>query len=306
MRSSDESSGRKLVVCGAIVANLVIAVAKYTVAYFSGSSAILAEAIHSTVDTGNEGLMLLGIKRSRKPADLLHPFGYGKELYFWSLMVAVGLFGLGGGMSIYEGIGHLRHPTTITDPFWSYAVLGVAFIAEGASWIIAMREFLDRRQRGKGLWRSFKASKDPSVFTVLGEDTAAILGIVTAFMGVFLSYRLRNPFYDGAASIVIGLIQAAVALLLAYETRGLLVGESADPEVVRRIRDLARADPAVADILAPLTMHFGPEEVLLNIDIQFRPEFSAAEVERAVDRLEDKIRSACPRVTRIYIKAKRL
>lgn len=185
-------------------------------------------------------------------------------------------------------------------------MLGVAFIAEGASWIIAMREFLDRRQRGKGLWRSFKASKDPSVFTVLGEDTAAILGIVTAFMGVFLSYRLRNPFYDGAASIVIGLIQAAVALLLAYETRGLLVGESADPEVVRRIRDLARADPAVADILAPLTMHFGPEEVLLNIDIQFRPEFSAAEVERAVDRLEDKIRSACPRVTRIYIKAKRL
>jgi cation diffusion facilitator family transporter len=306
MRTSDESSGRHRVVYAAIAANLVIAVAKYMAAFFSGSSSMLAEAIHSTVDTANEGLLLLGLKRSQKPADALHPFGYGKELYFWSLVVAIALFGLGGGMSIYEGLSHLQHPNDITNPVWNYAVLGVAFVSEGISWTIALREFRHKKKPGKGFWRGFKTSKDPSVFTVLGEDTAALLGLVAAFLGVFFSHRLHDPVYDGAASIVIGLILAGIAFLLAYESRGLLVGESADPEVIRNIRELACGDPAVKDIGRPLTMHFGPEEVLLNMDIRFRRHLTAAEVESAVDRLERKIRSAYPQIRRIYIEAESL
>ena len=303
---SSESSGRQLVVYGALAANFAIAASKFIAAFFSGSSAMLAEGIHSTVDTGNEFLLLLGLRKSRRPADDMHPFGYGKELYFWSLIVAIALFGLGGGMSIYEGITHLQHPSEITDPFWNYVVLGVAFVAEAISWTIALREFKAKKGKGQSFWKAFRTSKDPAVFTILGEDSAALLGIVAAFLGVFLSHRLHNPYFDGAASIGIGLILAAVALLLAYESKGLLVGESTDPDIVRHIHDLACADPAVDAVQTPLTMHFGPEHVLLNMDIQFRPELSAHEVENAIDRLEKTIRTAHPRIKRIYIEAEAL
>lgn len=304
MRTSD-TSGRSLVVYGAIAANFAIAVAKFVAAFFSGSSAMLSEAIHSTVDTGNECLLLLGLKRSRKPPDPLHPFGYGKELYFWSLVVAIALFGLGGGLSLYEGIDHLRHPAPLGDPTWSYGVLGIAFVAEGASWIIALREFQANKARRMGYWKGFKASKDPSVFTVLGEDSAALLGIVAAFLGVFLGHRLDNPYLDGCASIAIGLILAGVALLLAYESRGLLVGESARPEVVSTINDIARNDPAIAKVGTVLTLHFGPEDILLNMDVQFHPGLPVEEAARAIDRLEADIQAACPDVKRIYVKAER-
>ena len=302
---SSESSGRKLVVYGALAANFAIAASKFIAAFFSGSSAMLAEGIHSTVDTGNEFLLLLGLRESRRPADEMHPFGYGKELYFWSLIVAIALFGLGGGMSIYEGITHLQQPSDTTDPFWNYVVLGVAFVAEATSWTIALREF-KAKGKGQSFWKAFRTSKDPSVFTILGEDSAALLGLVVAFLGVFLSYRLNNPYFDGAASIGIGLILAAVALLLAYETKGLLVGESTDPDIVRHIHDLARTDPAVDAVRTPLTMHLGPEQVLLNMDIQFRPELSAHDVENAIDRLEKTIRAAHPQIKRIYIEAEAL
>jgi cation diffusion facilitator family transporter len=300
------SSERPITVYGAIAANAVIAVSKFAAGMISGSSAMLSEGIHSVVDTGNELLLLLGIHRSKKPADELHPFGYGKELYFWSLIVAILLFGLGGGMSIYEGISHLQHPAVIRDPTWNYVVLGVAFLAEGTSWAIALKKFLEKKKKGHGFWQALRASKNPAVFVVLAEDSAALVGIVVAFLGVLLGHRLHNPYLDGTASIIIGLILTAVAGFLAYESRDLLVGESADAEVVQSIRKLAEADPAVVGVARPLTMHFGPDQVLLNLDIEFRPNLSASEVTEAVDRLETTIRKEQPSIKRIFIEAESL
>lgn len=251
-------------------------------------------------------LLLLGIHRSRKPADELHPFGHGKELYFWSLIVAILLFGLGGGMSIYEGISHIRHPALIVDPTWNYVVLGIAFIAEGTSWAIALNKLLKRKKAGQGIWDALRASKNPAVFVVLAEDSAALAGILVAFLGVLLGHTLRNPYLDGAASIIIGMILATVAGFLAYESRDLLVGESADADVLQSIRSLAEADPAVVGVSRPLTMHFGPEQVLLNLDIEFRPDLSASEITAAVDRLEAGIRKERPSIKRIFIEAESL
>jgi len=300
------ASERPITVYGAIVANVVIAVAKFVAGAVSGSSAMLSEAIHSVVDTGNELLLLLGIHRSKKPADELHPFGYGKELYFWSLIVAILLFGLGGGMSIYEGISHLRHPVVIRNPTWNYVVLAIVLVAEGTSWTIAMKKFLERKKQGQGLWRALRASKNPAIFVVLAEDSAALAGIAVAFLGVLLGHRLQNPYLDGLASMVIGSLLTTVAGFLVYESRDLLVGESADEEVVQSIYKVAEADPAVVGVSRPLTMHFGPEQVLLNLDIEFRPNLSASEVTAAVDRLEKRIRAKRPNVKRIFIEAQSL
>jgi cation diffusion facilitator family transporter len=306
MPASSESSERPITVYGAIAANAVIGVSKFGAGIISGSSAMLSEGIHSVVDTGNELLLLLGIHRSRKPADELHPFGHGKELYFWSLIVAILLFGLGGGMSIYEGISHLRHPSVIKDPTWNYVVLGIAFVAEGTSWAIAMNRLLARRKAGQGIWAVLRASKNPAVFVVVAEDSAALAGIFVAFWGVLLGHSLQSPYFDGAASIIIGLILATVAAFLTYESRDLLVGESADADVLQSIRRLAEADPAVVGVSRPLTMHLGPEQVLLNLDVEFRPDLSASEITSAVDRLEAGIRKDCPSVKRIFIEAEAL
>lgn len=302
---ASDASENPVVVYAAIAANLIIAAAKFVAAYFSGSSAMLSEGIHSLVDTGNESLLLLGIQRSRKPADDLHPFGHGMELYFWSLIVAIALFGIGGGMSFYEGVTHLQHGVAVADPRWSYAVLAIAFVAEGTSWTIALRRLLKERQ-GRSLWHTIRYSKDPSVYTVLAEDSAALLGVVVAFLGVFIGHRFKVPYADGGASIVIGMILAAVALFLAYESRSLLMGESADTRVVQRIRKLAQADPAVLHVLRPLTMYFGPREVLLNLEVEFQPDLSAHEVAAAVDRLESQIRHEEPAIKRIFIEAESL
>jgi cation diffusion facilitator family transporter len=296
-------SERPITVYGAVVSNLVIAVAKFAAALFTGSSAMLAEAIHSLVDTGNELLLLLGIERSKRPADPLHPFGHGKELYFWSLIVAILLFGIGAGMSIYEGISHLEHPVEIRDPTWNYVVLGIALVAEGTSWAIALKKLLEGRRAGQSLWRTLRTSKDPSVYTVLAEDSAALAGILVAFLGVLLGHRLRNPYLDGSASIVIGVILATVAVYLALESRDLLIGESAGDDVVEDIRALAQADPAVVQAFRPLTMHFGPNRVLLNLDIGFMPELTADEIAAAVDRLESRIRAEHPQIRRMFIEA---
>jgi len=301
-----EQSERPITVYVAVGSNLAIAAAKFAAALITGSSAMLAEAIHSVVDTGNELLLLLGIRRSARPADTLHPFGHGKELYFWSLIVAILLFGLGGGMSIYEGISHLQHPVEIRDPTWNYVVLGVAFVAEGASWVIAVRKLLEGRREGQSAWRTMRTSKDPTVYTVVAEDSAALAGVLVAFLGVLLGHRLHDPYLDGTASIVIGLILATVAGYLAVESRDLLVGESAGTDVVEDIRALAEADPAVVQASRPLTMHFGPDRVLLNLDIEFRPELTADEVAAAVDRLEARIRKEHPSIRRIFIEAEAL
>jgi cation diffusion facilitator family transporter len=295
-----ESSKHPITVYGAIAANLVIAAAKFSAALFTGSSAMFAEGIHSVVDTGNELLLLLGIHKSTRPSDELHPFGHGKELYFWSLIVAIVLFGIGGGMSVYQGINDMFHPTEIRDPFWNYAVLGIAFLAEGASWAIAFRAFLDQKRRGN-LWQAFRASKDPSVYTVLSEDTAALAGVLVAFMGVFFGHRMQNPYPDAIASVIIGLILGTVAAILAYESKDLLVGESADPDVVRRIREIAESDPGVKRVQRLLTMHFGPDQVLLNMDLEFTAGKPASDLPEVIERVEENIRREFPEIQRIFI-----
>lgn len=282
-----------------MAANLGIAVVKFIAAMISGSSAMLSESIHSAVDTGNEALLLVGIRQSRRPPDPDHPYGYGKELYFWSLIVAVLLFGIGGGMSAYEGILHLRHHE-MGDPSWNYVVLGVSGILEGASWVIAFRELRGRPHR-RGYWRAFFESKDPSVFTVLAEDTAAILGLLFAFIGVFASHHLGIWYADGTASILIGLTLAGVAIVLIREGRDLLVGESARAETVLDIRRLAESEPEVAAVAGPLTMHLGPNEILVNLKLRFRTGTSDEAAARAMDRIEQHIREAHPRVKHVFI-----
>jgi cation diffusion facilitator family transporter len=294
---------RPIAVYGAMAANLLIAVTKFAAAAFSGSSAMLSEGIHSLVDTGNQLLLLLGLKKSRKPADEHHPFGHGKELYFWSLIVAIALFGIGGGMSAYEGITHLLSPHPLTDPKWSYVVLAAAFLFDGISWTIALRELLPAIRRD-GLRRTLVGTKDPSVLTVLCEDTADLIGIVVAFAGIFLGHRLGNQHADGIASIAIGAVLAAVSVFLVYQSKGLLLGESADPKVLASIRAAARELPGVERVEAPLTMHFGPDEVLLNLELAFRRDVPASEMTEQIDRLEKTIRDRHPEICRIFIKAR--
>lgn len=295
---------RKAVVA-AIVGNMAIAVVKFVAGSMTGSSAMLSEGIHSLVDTGNGGLLMLGIRRSSRPPSATHPFGYGKELYFWSLIVAISIFGIGGGMSIYEGVLHIQHPSEITDPTINYVVLALAVVFEAGSFSVAYRSF----RAVKGDRRALSAihhGKDPSLFTVLFEDTAALAGLVVAFVGVYLSHELGNPYIDGAASVVIGGILAVVALWLAWESKGLLVGESADPHLVESVRACATADPVVTGVGAVLTMHLGPEEVLLNLEVEFAPGTRAEEVHAAIHRIEDCITAAHPEVNRIFIEVESL
>lgn len=300
---SSESS--KKTIFAAIGANLAIAITKFIAAAITGSSAMLSEGIHSTVDTTNELLLLLGIHLSKKPPDENHPFGHGQELYFWSLIVAILVFSVGGGMSFYEGISHLLHPSPLEDPMWNYIVLGFAIVFEGYSWSIAWKEFLP--QKGKqSVWQAIRASKDPTIFTVLFEDSAAILGLIVAFLGVFFGHLFSNPYLDGIASIVIGVILAVVAVLLAYESRGLLLGESANSSTVASIREIAASDQAVEGVRRVLTMHLGPQEILLNLEIQFNKNLSAEEVAAAVQRLEKIICQKHPDIKNVFIEAQSL
>lgn len=297
------SDSSKKTIFAAIAANLAIAITKFIAAGISGSSAMLSEGIHSLVDTGNELLLLLGIRLSKKPADASHPFGYGQELYFWTLIVAILIFALGGGMSFYESITHLIEPSPLEDPLWSYIVLGCAFVFEGLSWRVAYRELLSS-QGDQNIWQAAKNSKDPTIFTVLFEDSAALLGLIVAFLGVFLGHLLKNPYFDGAASVIIGIILTIVAVLLAYECKGLLVGESADIQTVNSIRELATKDPAVKEVMRVLTLHFGPDEVLLNIEIIFQRELSVEEVTDAINRLEANIRGQHSEIKNLFVEAK--
>lgn len=297
------SSDRPIAVYGALAGNFAIAVSKFVAAAFTGSSAMISEGIHSLVDSGNQGLLLIGIRMSKRAPDKTHPFGYGKELYFWGLVVALVLFGAGGGISFYEGITHLQHPSEIRDPIWNYVVLGLGLVFEGIALALAYRELLAEKDPEAGILRAVIDSKDPAIFVVLFEDFAAILGLLVALAGVFLSTRLQNPVYDALSSMVIGLILAVVALFLAYETRKLLIGESAERDKVRSIRQLAVSDPDIDEVRGPLTMHFGPDELLVNLDVQFRAGLSSDEVTAAIDRIEDAIQARHPDVRRIFIEA---
>ncbi|MEL6441097.1 MAG: cation diffusion facilitator family transporter [Cyanobacteria bacterium J06621_8] len=297
------SGSAKKTIYAAMVANFAIAIIKFIAASVTGSSAMLSEGIHSVVDTGNELLLLLGIRQSKKPADDSHPFGYGQELYFWTLIVALFIFAIGGGMSIYEGIEHLKHPEPIADPRWNYIVLGLAVIFEGYSWNIALQEFLASKNEAS-FWTAIRASKDPTIFTILFEDTAALIGLFIAFLGVLGGHLWGNIYLDGAASIAIGIILCSVALLLAAESKGLLIGEGADAETVASIRQITNNDPAVEKVIKVLTLHFGPQEVLLNLEIKFIDDLETADLANAVERLERNINSHHREVKNIFIEAK--
>jgi cation diffusion facilitator family transporter len=299
------ASESKTAIFAAIAGNLAIAVTKFIAATFTGSSAMLSEGIHSVVDTGNGALLLLGVRNSKRPADSKHPFGHGAEIYFWSLVVAILIFALGGGMSVYEGVTHIQHPNLIGDPTWNYVVLGLAIIFESFSFYFAIKAF--RKEQGKqGVWETIRGSKDPTTFTILFEDTAALLGLVVALVGIFLGHQLNNPYLDGTASITIGVILGIVACFLAYESKGLLIGEGVNPQTLESIRAIATSDPAVAEIRNALTMHFGPHDVLLTLDIRFEKELTAVEIAAAIEELENKIQAQHPEIKHVFIEAKSL
>jgi cation diffusion facilitator family transporter len=305
--SEKESSTLKstAAIVAAIIGNLAIAVIKFAAAAFTGSSAMLSEAIHSLVDTGNGGLMLLGVHKSREPPDADHPFGHGRELYFWTLIVAILIFAVGGGMSVYEGITHLSHPTLTRNPAWSYAVLALASVFEGTSWFFGWRAF-SAEKGSKGILETIHVTKDPTSFSVLLEDSAALLGLLFAFLGIFLGQQLGLPYLDGAASIVIGLLLCVVAVLMVYESKGLLIGEGLDRETLMSLRAVVEADPVVERVQHLHTLYLGPQEVLLAIELRFRSTISMLEVRESIARIKREIRAQQPDVTRIFFGAESL
>ncbi|MFC6097598.1 cation diffusion facilitator family transporter [Flavobacterium qiangtangense] len=295
----------KLAIYGALGANIGIAVIKFIAAGVTGSSAMVSEGIHSAVDSGNSLLLLLGISRSKRPADAGHPFGHGKEIYFWTLIVAVLVFSLGGGMSLYEGITHLQHPEPLKDPKWNYIVLIVSMFFEGASLIYAVKTF--NQTKGEfSFWKEVRLSKDPALFAVIYEESAALLGLLLALAGVFLCHYFNNPVYDAAASMLIGLLLIFVAIIMVKESKGLLVGESAHADIVKGVYTLINEEPAVSTLYYPLTMHLAPEEILLAIDVQFKTEMTMDQLFENINHLENRIKEKYPSIKKIYIEAKNL
>jgi cation diffusion facilitator family transporter len=285
----------------ALAANLGIAASKFVAAAITGSSAMLTEGVHSVVDSTNQLLLMWGRKQSRKPPDKYHPFGYGRELYFWSFVVAVLVFALGAGVSIYEGILHILEPEEAVSPVVAYVVLLVAFLLEGWSTLEAFREFREAKGR-LGWYQAIKRSKDPPNFIVLLENGAAMAGIMAAALGVFLSQITRNPFWDGAASVIIGIILGVTALWLARESKGLLIGEAADPEIVRGLRALTADKEGVVGVGHVMTIHSAPDMVTAMINVDFRDDMLAGRVEQVVRDVEDEARQNWPEVHRVFIR----
>ncbi len=289
-------------VIAAIAGNFAIAVCKFVAAGFSGSAAMLAEAIHSLVDTGNDGLMLYGLRRSTKPADEDHPFGYGHELYFWTLVVGILIFGLGGGMSVLTGILHVMNETTTEASVWSYAVLAIAAVFEGISWWFGYRAF-HSEQQGRGVVETIQISKDPTTFSVLLEDSAALAGLAIAFAGIFMSHRLGMPWIDGASSIVIGVLLCLIALVMVYESKGLLIGEGVTKETAHGVRALISAESEVESIGKLGTLYLGPEDVMLAVEVRFRRDGSVADTRHAIGRMSSAIRAKYPRIRHVFLDA---
>ena len=298
------ASGSKKVIYAALAGNTLIAITKFAAGGITGSSAMISEGIHSLVDTGNQGLLLYGLRQAKKPADEKFPFGHGKEIYFWSFIVAILIFALGAGISIYEGILHIFHPQPITNVFINYVVLGLAMVFEGAAWVFALKEFT----KAKGKWGYIEAiqrGKDPTMFVVLFEDSAAMLGLVIALAGILLGEITGISYFDGIASILIGLILAGTAVWLAYETKGLLIGESANKKVVEGIRTIVLNAGPVDHVNEVLTMHMGPDYILVNISVDFADSTVAEEIEKAIDKLDLEIKQQFPNVKRVFIEAEK-
>ncbi len=294
--------GSKKVIYAALIGNGLIAVTKFTAAGITGSSAMLSEAIHSVVDTGNQGLLLYGLGRSKRPADEKHPFGYGMELYFWAFVVAILLFSIGAGISIYEGIQKVRNPHPIESVYINYIVLVLAIIFEGCAFMVAFREF-KRTIKGRSYFSAVRASKDPGLFVVLLEDSAAVIGLVIALVGIFLGELLGIPELDGVASIAIGVLLAATAFVLAVETKGLLIGEAVDPEMRESIRRQLVRMQEIDRVNEILTVHLGPQDVLLNISVEFTNRLSADDIEETIERVEQNLKRRHEEITRIFIEA---
>jgi cation diffusion facilitator family transporter len=293
--------GSKKVIYAALAGNLAIALTKFAAALFTGSSAMLSEGVHSLVDTGNGGLLLYGMHRAARPPDRTHPLGHGRELYFWSFIVALLVFALGAGVSFYEGVVHIMAPEPVDAPYVNYIVLALSFLFEGASWLVALKEF--RRDKGRlGWFEAVRASKDPSVFTVLFEDTAALLGLVVAFVGILAAQLLDMPELDGVASLGIAAILAATAVFLARESKGLLLGEPATPEIQRKVLAIAQQDPAVQRANGILSVHIGPEDIVAGLSIEFEDHLTAPEIEACIERLERRLKVEMPEIANLFVK----
>lgn len=296
------AASSKKVIFAALTGNALIAVTKFIAAAVTGSSAMFSEGIHSVVDTGNQILLLHGLRMARKPADERFPFGHGKEIYFWSFAVAIMIFAVGSGVSLYEGVMHVFHPEPIENPLVNYIVLGLALIFEGSAWYFALTEFT----KTKGKWGYIEAvqrGKDPSMFVVLFEDSAAMLGILAAFLGVLLTEKTGLLYFDGIASIIIGLILGSTAIWLAYETKGLLIGESANRKVIEGIREIIAGYDGIDHVNEILTMHMGPAFILVNLSIDFRDDITAGDLERMIARIDQHIKQAFPNVKRVFVEA---
>lgn len=284
----------------ALAANLLIALTKFIAGAFTNSSSMISEGIHSTVDTTNQLLLLYGIKRSKKAPDESHPFGYGKELYFWSFVVSILIFGLGGGLSIYQGIIHIKEPEVMKDPFWNYIVLVLSLIFEGTSLIISVKEF-NKTRNGTGWWDSIIKSKDPSSFLVVFEDGAAVAGLIVVMILMGASHSYQIPELDGVASIIVGLILVFVSLILARESRSLLMGEGIAPETKEKIMKLAEKDPTVIRTKSILSTYQSPEEIVLMLIIDFKDHLETEEITEAVHRIRETIKNEFPLVRFVII-----
>lgn len=298
------ASGSQKVIIAALIGNGLISITKFFAAFTTGSSAMLSEGVHSLVDTGNQVLLLFGLKQAKKPADEKFPFGHGKEIYFWSFIVSILIFAIGAGISIYEGVHHILHPSELSDPTINYIVLGLAMIFEGGALYFAVVEF--NKVRGKAKMSALdavKKGKDPTLFVVLFEDSAAMLGLFVAFIGIWLAHSTGILWFDGAASVLIGCILGGTAIWLAFETKGLLIGESANPEIVEGIKGILKGQKGIEKTNEVLTLHMGPEFILATISVEFKDKLKTGELENIIHIVTKEIKGEFPRVKRVFIEA---
>ncbi|WP_305096042.1 cation diffusion facilitator family transporter [Croceibacterium aestuarii] len=296
------ASGRKLAIYAALGGNVAVAITKFVAAFIAGSSSMLTEGIHSLVDSGNEVLLLYGEHRAERPPDELHPLGYGREVYFWSFVVALLIFTAGAGVSVYEGILHILHPEMLEKPLINFAVLGASIIFEAASMYFGLKEFRKSQRKNEGAWRTFRTSKDPTIFVVLLENLAALIGLVIAAAFIGLTVLTGNPVYDGIGSVLIGLLLGAVAIILAIECKHLLIGERASPQLQKALKQFAEREKGVCLVNEVITIHLSPKDVVAMLSLDLEDELPVGEVEGISQRIEQTIKAQYPEVRRIFIR----
>jgi cation diffusion facilitator family transporter len=293
------AGGSKKVVYAAVAGNLLVAVSKFAAAAWTGSSAMVSEAIHSLVDTGNQVLLLYGMQRAEKPPDERHPLGYGRELYFWSFIVSLLIFMIGAGVSFYEGVSRIANPHPISDVYVSYAVLGASAVFEGGTFLVALREFA-KAKGSVGYFEAVKRSKNPPVFIVLFEDAAALIGLAIAFAGTFAAAHWSMPIFDGIAALGISILLAGAAAVLARESKGLLIGESASPRVRDSVLAIAQAEPGIEQARIVSTVHLAPDQIIVALALEFADNLMTEQIETIVDRLDHAIREKHPEIIAVF------